>query len=111
MFGGFYVLCVCLQQHVRRQILKDFESVNPFQKRNGEQQLVENVVGGSVAEQSEQQRRRESEMKNRRMEETKRGETNAANLDRGSRRNEVRNENPDCATHPKLPAKGQDACR
>lgn len=105
-------MCVFLQQHVRRQIVKDFDkSVNPFQKGNGEQQqLAENVIGSRVAEQSEQQMRRGSEMKKRRKEEMERVETNAANLNRERSRDDLGNKNPDRA-RTKLPATDQDACR
>ncbi|MCI4379554.1 hypothetical protein PGIGA_G00229790 [Pangasianodon gigas] len=98
-------------QHVRRQIVKDFDkSVNPFQKGNREQQrLAEKVTGSSVAEQSEQQMRRESEMK-RGMEEMERGETDETNLSRDRSTDELGSENPDSATHTKLPAKDRAAC-
>lgn len=106
---------MCLQQHVRRQIVKDFDkSVNHFQRRNGEQQrMAENVLGSSVAEQKrEQLMRRESGMKNRGMEEMERGETSATNLNRDRSTDDLGDENFDSATHTKLPgAKDQDVCR
>ncbi|XP_053533749.1 telomere repeats-binding bouquet formation protein 1 isoform X6 [Ictalurus punctatus] len=101
-------------QHVRRQIVKDFDkSVNHFQRRNGEQQrMAENVLGSSVAEQKrEQLMRRESGMKNRGMEEMERGETSATNLNRDRSTDDLGDENFDSATHTKLPgAKDQDVC-
>lgn len=96
---------MCLQQHVRRQIIKDFDkSVNPFQKGKGAQQrLAENVIGSRVAE--------ESEMKNRGVKETERGDTNIRNLNRDRSADDLGNENPDSATHNKLLTKDQHARR
>lgn len=101
-----------LQQHVWRQIVTDFDkSVNPFQKRNiAQQYLAKHVKVSSVEEQSKQRTRRESKVKNRRMEEIKRSKTNNTGDKKGSRDN-VGHENPDSARHTKQPAAGQDACR
>lgn len=104
-------VCMCLQQHVRRQVVKDFDkSVNPFQNRNREQhRLAGNLSGSSVTEQCEQQTK--NEIKNRRMDEMKRGETNTTSLIRHRSRDGLWNENPDSATHTKLPKNVRDACR
>lgn len=99
------VLCVCLQQHVRRQILKDFDkSVIPFQKRKGEQR-VGNLPASSVSEQCEQQRGNESEMKNIWKDKMERVETHALSMNRDRSRDDLGKENPDSATHTKLPKK------
>lgn len=101
-------LCVCLQQHVRRKIVKDF----PFQNgKEAQQRLAENEIGSSVAEESEQQMRRESEMKNRGMNETERGGTNISILNRDRSTDDLGNENPGSATHNKLLANDQHAHR
>ncbi|KAG7332861.1 hypothetical protein KOW79_002996 [Hemibagrus wyckioides] len=106
------VVCVCLQQHVQSQTVKDFErSVDHFQKGNREQpRLPENVMRSSIAKQSEQQTRRESVMQNRGMEEMKRGLTDETDLNRGRSKDDPGNENPDHDIHSNLPTQDRDEC-
>lgn len=100
-------VCVCLQQHVRRQILKDFnKSENPFPKRNGElQQLEKNLPANSVSEQCEG--RSESELKYIWIDRMERVETNATSINRDRSRDDLAKENPDSAIHTKLPEKAR----
>ncbi|XP_046720831.1 telomere repeats-binding bouquet formation protein 1 isoform X2 [Silurus meridionalis] len=98
-------------QHVRRQIVKDFDEVNPFQKRPGEQQqLEESLMGCSETEKSEQPMRRERQIKTRGIKEIERSETSATNLNKVRSRNDLEKENLESATCTKELEKDRDVC-